>query len=209
VHVHWAAIVTAASAVLIAVVGWLVSLSFRTHTRAHLFEKRLDAYAALWQQLGELPVKAAKSDHDPAEDDCVRIAGTLTAWYYADGGGMFVTDPTRKLWQAVRENLLAGGGGRVTLSRQASLLRTQLKADLEVYYGRHLSGDRLRSEAEKDFLQSTVLESALFDALPARTRKWMWFRYHILRRDEPVMRTRALWRRVIASGIQTDASATT
>jgi hypothetical protein len=208
--VHWASIVTAASALLIAVVGWFVSLSFRTQTRAHMFEERLDAYAALWQQLGELPAKKEScADLDPAEDDCVRIAHGLTAWYYTDGGGMFMTDPTRELWRALRDDLLAGRGGSLTLSRQASLLRTQLKADLEVYYGRHVSGDRLGSIAEVEFLKSTVLKPALFDELPWRIRGWRWLRYHVLRRDDPVMRARAMWQRVIARGIQPNAEATT
>jgi hypothetical protein len=145
VHVHWAAVVTAISALLIAGVGWFVSSSFRTQTRAHLYEKRLDAYAALWQQLGGLPAKPpGEPDRDPARDDCVHVGHALTDWYYADGGGMFLTDPTRAMWKAVRDKLLDGGGKPVTLSRQASLLRTQLKADLEVYHGRHVSGDALR-----------------------------------------------------------------
>jgi hypothetical protein len=122
---------------------------------------------------------------------------------------MFLTDPTRAMWKAVRDNLLDGGGKPVTSSRQASLLRTQLKADLEVYYGRHVSGDALRTHEETTFLRSTVLKPALFEELPPSVRRLMWLRYNVLRRDEPVLRTPALWQRVTAQGVAPAASAST
>jgi hypothetical protein len=117
----------------------------------------------------------------------------------------------RKRWSAdrahalhvadLRNNLTATDDAvqvRPPLWRQASLLRTQLKTDLEVYYGQHVSGEPSHSDDERTFLDNSVLKPYSCVSGPRRLWMWMWmwFRFTVLRADDPIIRARRLWQRV-------------
>lgn len=189
------------------IVGWVLALSLRTQARLRIYEKRLEAYGGLWHALEELP--AVKEEVAQCERPV--LARTLTAWYYSERGGMLLTEPARRMWLVLRNDL----AGKETddypcphpdLRQQASWLRTQLKADLEVYYGRHVSGDSLTfDEVTCRYFGHTVFKP--FNSNRRCTRVGMRFRYAVLRADDPIVRAARFWTRVERRSRKNEAKA--
>jgi len=129
---------------LIAVVGLYLAHSFRRSQRLTIAEKRLGSYQALWELMEvarptRLKPWDAAGPLSPAEARDLYTA--MTHWYYGHGQGMLLTDRTKTLYLRTKERLGAysasapadwatEGERRID---ELSLLRTQMKRDLDIY----------------------------------------------------------------------------
>jgi hypothetical protein len=136
--------------------GLYFANNLRQQTRFRLADARRDAYAKLWEL-----TKIAT----PTRLDLLGWEGTLkknereqlyrqtTDWYYEDGNGMLLEEPTRSVYLNAKHNLLCEDDelrpanileslpARMTSEqkrgclsiRQISLLRTQMKTDLAIF----------------------------------------------------------------------------
>jgi hypothetical protein len=169
----------ALATVVAVVVGGLVAYLLRDQQRAKVHEKRLDAYARLWELTKEFKINGRPIDSERRQD----LADELTEWYFQPGGGMLLTDQTRDIFLKLRANLTCNPTAFaprswqalmrpekqdeqscdrrrfLLLQRQFSLLRTQLKNDCVFYYGRNISGDRLFRPYDVDFLEDNKLQN--------------------------------------------------
>jgi hypothetical protein len=86
----------ALATVVAVVVGGLVAYFLRDQQRAKIHEKRLDAYAQLWEVTKEFRINGPPMDSKCRQD----LADKLTNWYYQPGGGMLLMDRTleAQLW---------------------------------------------------------------------------------------------------------------
>ncbi len=144
----WASVVVT---LVLGVAGFAVARGINRDVRLKLAERRLAAYERLWALLRP----ASPSDPPPGASTRARLHGALTDWYYAHGDGMLLPAVTRNVYLHAKDNLvrpveqvvpdssrdrLAGlvpteqEHARALLARrQLSLLRTQLKSDLEIF----------------------------------------------------------------------------
>jgi hypothetical protein len=159
----WAQLaVTALLGVVTVVVGVSIHLRRRQEVAVTVAKKRFDAYAALWQLIPYSP-ETRKLRNDPPLSDADRTAlfDRLTQWYYSAGNGMLLATDTRELYLTVKKNLIcdaeefvpAALRGRIRSSdaerssvcvRQLSLLRSTMRADIEVFgrpWGKPLDED--------------------------------------------------------------------
>ena len=173
----------AIATVIAALVGGFVSYFLLAQQRAKIHEKRLDAYARLWELTEEFRLNGPPIDSQRRQ----QLANELTKWYFQPGGGMLLTGRTLAMFIKVRANLtcdppvFAPSSWKtllrspnqdqqacdqrrfLLLQRQFSLLRTQLKNDCAIYYGRHMSTDfaqpgRLYKPYDLDFLNECDLQ---------------------------------------------------
>lgn len=129
--------------VALGVIGLLAVRTYQQHRRLRLAQDRLQPYAALWAATGLMRSGVAMT---PAL--ARKLESDLREWYYGEHGGALVLPiPTLKMLLLLLEDLRALGksdpnpdGGKVksTAARKrvkvaVSLLRTQLKLDLDVY----------------------------------------------------------------------------
>jgi hypothetical protein len=147
-------------------VGLWLAHSYRRQVGLKLVERRIDAYVRLWAVLAPAsPGRTAPLDQAERQ----RLHDEMNRWYFDEGNGILMSTPARNLWVAVSDNLtcpvasikppslaaeLAGlTGGEAERRRgcvcvgQASLLRHQMKADLNLhadlyYYPELRAGDR-------------------------------------------------------------------
>jgi hypothetical protein len=164
--------VNIATTVGLGVAGLYFGQSLRRKTRAeieaHVAERRLEAYSALW----EATLVAAPSGRDALSANERRaLHEEFTTWYFTGGHGMVLSEDTRNIYLTAKNNLTcdlealqpeslrarlkaAPGSSRDALRgaasvRQLSLLRTSMRADLLVYTGPW--GQRLGTE-DRHFL---------------------------------------------------------
>jgi hypothetical protein len=143
----------ALATIVAVVVGALVAYFLRDQQRAKIHEKRLDAYARLWELTKEFRINGRPLDRKRRHD----LADELTEWYYQPGGGMLLMGRTLTMFLRVRANLVCDPTAFtpsswqtflhsqeqdeqsldhqrfLLLQRQFSLLRTQLKNDCAIY----------------------------------------------------------------------------
>lgn len=149
----------AAGTVFLGLVGLWLAHNFRRQIRVKLAERQVDAYVRLWT------LTASATPGRPEPLDAVErqsLCAEMNRWYFDDGFGVFMPQPTRDLFVAVAANLICPvdsmkpamlGTELADLPaaeaerrrgcasiRQVSLLRTQLKIDLAMHLGfRHYS----------------------------------------------------------------------
>jgi len=147
-------------------VGLWLGHNYRRQLRLQLTGHVLSAYRNLWQVTGLSPSDRLTT-MTRAERD--QLAAAMDDWYYAQGQGMLLPAPTRKLFFVIKQNLTAewrdmqppsllehlgslADPAKVdevsacTCNRELSLLRSQMKSDLAFYTGgAHLSGRRRKS----------------------------------------------------------------
>lgn len=144
----WASITVT---LLLGIVGTFVALSINRDVRLKLAERRLAAYERLWSLMRPASPYEAPLDSITRQE----IHKNLTDWYYANGDGMLLERVSRSVYLEAKDNLVRPTGsvtprlvrqrlaslpleeaekerGKVC-QRQLSLLRTQLKSDLEIY----------------------------------------------------------------------------
>ena len=161
-----AGLVIAAATVILTGIGIWFSHNYRRQLRVKLADRRLEAYAALWEISGKL-----RSSVAVGADMALRntVSASMDDWYFDRGYGMLLSSPTRKLFFATKQALDYPADQRVpqllkerlrgipekkrnlvvscACSRYMSLLRTQLKDDLAIY-GRISHNRRLSDERE-------------------------------------------------------------
>jgi hypothetical protein len=129
---------------------------FRRQLAIRTAEKRIAAYGALWE--ATYPARPSRWMHEGEVLDSKErreLWEVMSKWYFDAGNGMLMTKDTRSLYFAVKDNLIAEldtleplcarqrlrklSGERLDWERgklamdQLSLLRTQMKSDLEIY----------------------------------------------------------------------------
>lgn len=149
------AAIIAVSGVLItaAVTGAVGYLAYSLNRRIsfEITQRRIDAYASLWERMEvATPVRTKMVDQPLQCHEMVALFNVMTSWYYEQGNGMLLTNSTRNMYLAVKHNLICCSRyiepeelrcvyddnlvkrGRLSI-RQLSLLRTRMKADLQVF----------------------------------------------------------------------------
>jgi hypothetical protein len=134
--------------------GLWLAYSYRRQARLKLAERQVDSYQELWR----LTARATPERDTPlSPDERQTIYDDMILWYYEHGNGIFASAKTRDVFIGVRSNLVcptrsirptALATELVELSdaqaerrrgcvsiRQASLLRMQLKTDLNLHFG--------------------------------------------------------------------------
>ena len=153
----------------IAVVGLYFTHSLRRQQILRVAEKRLDAYRALWDVMHVArPTRLTEVEGGKplARSEAEGLYEEMTKWYFAEGNGMLLTDQTKSMYLEAKRNLgrYATGddgdwrdeGKRVI--RQLSLLRTQMKLDLDIY-GRSYFDEEL-DNTDRAFLSDAGLDPA-------------------------------------------------
>lgn len=170
-------------AAMITGAGAYVGVSLRRQLRTRVSERRLIAYAALWQ----VTRKAAPSRQDSlTEAERMELFEEMTSWYYQDGSGMCMTSGCRNIFFKAKANLVALSDDLEPTLRdylaqaeseeqsrrsnlavsQLSLLRTRVRADLEIF-GRWYRDQDLNDE-ERAFLKDCGEDISKYPWRPRR-----------------------------------------
>jgi hypothetical protein len=196
----------ALATILAVVVGAVLSVYVRGQQLLKIGEKRMDAYATLW----ELTQSLRRNGPFLTDTEFAELAEQMTAWYYHSGAGMLATAETVDIFLKLRNNLTCATEDfypeswvelwqplepgetlperrRALLARQFSILRTQLKMDCSIYYGRHVSPERLVGPYEVDLLQR-------LSAKPARAWRRQIRRADTVTREQYLLQTLGLGR---------------
>jgi hypothetical protein len=179
---------------IIAVIGLYLANSFRRQQRLRIAEQRLEAYRHLWSRmLVARPTRLeAPEELGPlTRAEAATLYREMTQWYFADGNGMLLSDPSKEMYLLAKRRLgryavgLDGAdeAGARRRMRELSLLRSQMKADLAIYGVFYF--DSLDVE-DKEFLRA------------AGMNPWLWQRpWHELlsnaRRRRRAAKSGALW----------------
>jgi hypothetical protein len=146
---------TAGVTAALTIVGLYLAHGYRRQVRMRLADRRLESYGKLWalmeiasphrEDVGEEPISA---------DERRELHHSVTSWYYQDGNGMLLNRDTRQMYLTAKynlvchdEDLLPPALGRTLpasqqererrrgkiATRQLSLLRSQMRADLAIY----------------------------------------------------------------------------
>jgi hypothetical protein len=152
--------------------------------KVKISEKRLSAYGPLWALTKQ--VRRGGPPWTPAQR--LALANALTDWYYTADQGMLATERVVAMFLKLRRNLVCApeeffpdswqglfeplAHGETPDSRrhrlladQFSLLRTQMKMDCAIYYGRHVSPNRVIDPYEVAFIHEL-----------GGKRSWAWRR---------------------------------
>src|SRR5262249_29500000 len=142
----------------------------RVEVEARVAEKRFPAYAALWEKTKVAsPMRGAPLE--PGERS--QLFNDLTSWYYDCGQGMLLTEQTRNIYLKAKENLTCpaeqlmpsslrdrvaaeGDAARGWASiDQLSLLRTSMRADVEIFTQPY---DEVLSQEDEAFLEACKVD---------------------------------------------------
>jgi hypothetical protein len=168
--------VTAVASIAVTVILGLLTIflvnGFRRQLAIRTAEKRISAYGALWE--ATFPARPSRWKHEGEVLDSKErraLWDVMSKWYFDAGNGMLMTQDTRSLYFAVKDNLIAdldtvepvcarqrlkrltGEPSRLDWERgklamdQLSLLRTQMKSDLEISGGRIASSPGLKASS--------------------------------------------------------------
>lgn len=185
----WAQIaVTLLLGVVTAYIGLSIRQKRRQEIAVNVADHRLDAYAALWSKIPLSP-ELRKLTGEPALTPNKRreIFDQMTAWYYGDGHGMMLGASTRSIYLTVKTNLICEPDQFVPTScsdairesdearsaaviRQLSLLRSAMRADLEVYgkpWGKPLQ------PVDREFLYACRVPGWRVQRTVAERRRWL------------------------------------
>lgn len=146
--VDWAAL---GATLLLGFVGIFVARGIRRDVQVKVAERRLAAYERLWALMRPVSPNAPPANRRERH----ALNRRLTDWYYENGNGMMLENASRTMYLRAKDNLVCPladlvpqeardriraldreqqDTARGTLAaRQFSLLRTQLKSDVEVF----------------------------------------------------------------------------
>jgi hypothetical protein len=142
---------------ILGLIGFYLAHSYRRKIALSVAEKRLAAYSALWcRMVCASPIRQSEWMDEPLSlKERKELFKEFTAWYYENGNGMLLGGSTRTIYLRVKDNLVCPidyfepksirtrlkmmsneeqekERGRLSIG-QLSLLRSRMKADLEVY----------------------------------------------------------------------------
>lgn len=112
--------------IVLGVVGLYLANSIRPQIQARVAEKRLDSYGALWTEEGGLAAPRGDMGGAVVARERHALYEKLADWYYRGGNGMLLSQQTRNIYLAAKENLICA----VDKLRPASL-REQVRASDE------------------------------------------------------------------------------
>lgn len=172
----------------IGVVGLVALHSYGRQQRLKIADQRWGPYRALWHITSR-----ARSGAALTPVAATRLRGKLLSWYYDDGNALVLPLPTQRMVLAILGDLQARADGRTwppnpvprhgddAIAREVSILRTQLKIDLDVYSiderGFLRRGDRT---VERNFLERCGFDTTWW----GRPERWYrpnafkWDLYH-------------------------------
>jgi hypothetical protein len=183
----WVQIVVTA---LLGLVTAYIALSIRQKRRQEIAisvsAHRLGAYGALWSKIRFSPELRDLTGAPPLDETSLReLFDQFTSWYYDDGNGMLLGGDTRSIYLTVKANLICEPDRFVPLSlrdevrradkrskhviRQLSLLRSAMRADLEVYgkpWGKPLD------DVDREFLYACRVPGWRVQRTFAERRRW-------------------------------------
>jgi hypothetical protein len=160
-------ILATAVGVVLTGAGLYFAYNHRRQVQLQITEHRLQAYAGLWSITKVAsPMRTPKGGSLSAEER-LRLFDHMTDWYFTDGHGMLLDSVTREIYLRAKTNLVcpdekleppvASGSKKISEKEredlsisQFSLLRSQMKKDVEVY-GVPFHADL--SDTEKEFLR--------------------------------------------------------
>src|SRR4051812_9837175 len=100
---------------MIGLLGLYLVHSFRRQQRLKIADLRIPAYQRLWKLMevaapSRVKSSAGSGSVTPGEARALRIS--MSHWYWESGNGMFMTEPTQKIWAAALDRLdsYAGNG---------------------------------------------------------------------------------------------------
>lgn len=141
---------------------WLAN-SYRRQIKQKTADERMKSYSALWSIMEVASPTRLKEWHAGSlrgplsNSERMELYSAFTTWYYENGNGLFLGDRSRRIYLTAKDNLICPDEavqpaelveilGLITLPeekrleergqlsiRQLSLLRTRMRADLEVY----------------------------------------------------------------------------
>jgi hypothetical protein len=142
---------------ILGLIGLYLAHSYRRKIALSVAEKRLASYSALWSRMNiASPVRLSEWRDEPlTHEEREKLFHEFTQWYYENGNGMLLGGGARTIYLRVKDNLVCPieyyepeslrtrlktmsqeeqdkERGRLSI-RQLSLLRSRMKADLEVY----------------------------------------------------------------------------
>jgi hypothetical protein len=153
----------------IAIIGLYLTHSLRRQQRLRVAEKRLDSYRDLWGLMAVArPTRLTEADRKGplTRKEAKDLYDDTTEWYFGNGNGMLLMDPTKMLYLNAKKELdkYAHGEGDdwrtegERVIRQLSLLRTQMKLDLDIY-GHSYFDDELNDD-DRAFLRKAGIDPA-------------------------------------------------
>ena len=162
----------------VAVIGLYLTNSLRRQHRLRMAEKRLDAYRELWALMAVArPTRLKEYDGGGplTRTEAETLYRDTTDWYFGDGNGMLLMEPTKTLYLRVKETLgnYSAGEGEdwrtegLRVMRQLSLLRTQMKLDLDIFGESYFEGE-FRDE-DREFLRSAGIDPDRWRGRPSRS----------------------------------------
>ncbi len=98
--------------------------------RQKIAEARAAAYLSLWQLTAEIDAIDGSLLPSQRAD---QLLNQVTAWYYHQGNGLYLSHPATQLFLEARETLKGSSPDVITLKSRFSRLRTQMKQDIGVY----------------------------------------------------------------------------
>jgi hypothetical protein len=143
--------VTVLLGLLTAYIGLSIRQKRRQEIAVHVADHRFEAYAALWSKIPLSPeLRRLRGDRPLDSNELRALFDQMTAWYYEDGHGMLLSANTRGIYLTVKTNMLCAASQFVPVGlvdavgssdqarsdavlRQLSLLRSAMRADVEVY----------------------------------------------------------------------------
>jgi hypothetical protein len=188
--------------VLLGLVTAYIGLSIRQKRRheiaVNVADHRLDAYGALWSKIPLSPELRDLTEAPPLSPTELRsLFDQLTTWYYDNGHGMLLSVVTRSIYLTVKANLSCEPDRFVPVSltddvrvsddarsehvtRQLSLLRSAMRADLEVHgkpWGKPLD------DVDREFLYACRVAGWRVQRTPEE--RWRWLIDTLRRRTRP------------------------
>jgi len=185
----WAQVgVTALLGLVTAYIGLSIRQKRRQEIAVNVADNRLVAYGALWSKIPLSPELRDLTRAPPLTPTELRsLFDQLTSWYYDDGHGMLLSVDTRSIYLTVKTNLICKPDRFVPVSltadvrrgddarsehviRQLSLLRSAMRADLEVYgkpWGKPLD------DVDREFLYACQVASWRVQRTLAERRRWL------------------------------------
>jgi hypothetical protein len=172
---------------VLAAIGLNLAHSYRNQQRLRIAERRLDAYAKLWE-LTEVasPTRVTNVSVDRQgplrQEEARKLYQQMIHWYYASGNGLLLPKSTKQLYHQVKERLgvyavsdqsLPDGDG-VRCMQELGVLRAQMRLDLDVY-NEPYSWD----EASDELLEAAGIASERWGMPPWRTRISGWIRHTV------------------------------
>jgi hypothetical protein len=128
----------------VTVIGLYLTHSLRRQQRLRVAEQRMASYRELWK-LMEIArptrLEAWEAAGPLTREEARGLYADMTHWYFGTGHGMLLTETTKKLYLQTKESIgrYAVGtspdwerAGRRAI-RELSLLRQQMKLDLDIY----------------------------------------------------------------------------